>query len=252
MTITFNILFWKGFDFENRLRNLEFSWFRLKKFVSYLKEKGITSECLLFDFSDENIIPESIHISYPNGVYKRSEKINRVLEYNKENHNPKIICVMDSDIFFEEDQYDKLIEIFTNLNQKQVLVPNLSDIINENDVDFINKTIHNPRTINRGLGGLGAFFMLRFDEIFNIGGFDERFIIWGGEDDNISVRLDKNGCVVSRIDIKLYHLPHKSMAPLAHSDPQYRQQVRYIHNNDIKTPYSLITKKYLNEDTISR
>lgn len=244
MKITFNILFWKGFDFENRIRNLEFSWFKLKKFVSYLKEKGINSECLLFDFSEENILPESIHIPYPTGEYKRSEKINRVLIYNKENYNPEIICVLDSDIFFEEDQYDKLIDIINNLEDKQVLVPNLSDIIDHNEVDFINKKIMDPRTVNRGLGGLGAFFMLKFDEIFNIGGFDERFTVWGGEDDNISTRLSNNGCNVSRIEIKLYHLPHLSMMPEAHRDQRYHEQVKYVHVNEINTTHSKINKIY--------
>jgi hypothetical protein len=250
MKITFNILFWKGFDFENRLRNLEFSWFRLKKFVSYLKEKGIESECLLFDFSEENILPESIHIPYPDGVYKRSEKINRVLIHNKETYNPEIICVLDSDIFFEEDQYDKFIQIIKDLKDKEVLIPNLSDIIDHNEVDFINKKINNPRTVNRGLGGLGAFFMLRFNELFNVGGFDERFTIWGGEDDNISIRLSNNGCSVDRIDIKLYHLPHQSMMPSAHKDSRYYEQIRLLNNQDIVTNSSLISKKYLNESHI--
>lgn len=244
MKITFNILFWKGFDFENRLRNLEFSWYRLKKFVSYLKEKGIKSECLLFDFSEESLLQESIHMPYPNDVYKRSEKINQVLIYNKENYKPEIICVIDSDIFFEENQYDKLIEIITNLKDKKVLVPNLSDIIDSNEVDFINKKINKPRTVNRGLGGLGAFFMLKFDEIFNIGGFDERFIVWGGEDDNISVRLSKNGCDVSRVDIKLYHLPHQSMMSSAHRDVRYHEQVKYVHVDEINTKHSKINEKY--------
>jgi hypothetical protein len=246
MKITFNILYWKGFDFENRFRNLEFSWFKIKKFVSYLKEKGVDAECLLFDFSESNILPESIHIPYPNNSFNKSEKINKALIYNKEKYNPEIICVLDSDIFFEEDQYDKFIKIIWDLKDKEVLVPTLLDIINHTEVDFKNKSINNPRTIKRGLGGLGGLYMLKFNELFNIGGFDERFTIWGGEDDNISVRLSKNGCNVKTIDIDLYHLPHQSMMSLAHRDSKYYDQIGLIHNQEIITEYSLITKKYLN------
>jgi hypothetical protein len=246
MKITFNILFWEGFDFENRLRNLEFSWYRLKKFVNHLKNINIVSECLLFDFSEEKILPESIHIPYPKGTYNRSEKINRVLLYNKDNYNPEIICVIDSDIFFEEDQYDKFINIIKNMKYKDVLVPTISDIINHSDVDFVNKKINNPLTIDRSLGGLGAFFMLNFKEIFDICGFDERFTVWGGEDDNISVRLTNNGCKVGKINLKLYHLPHKSMMTLAHKDPKYYEQIKLIHNQPIVTSYSSIYQKYNN------
>lgn len=240
MKITFNILFWKGFDFENRFRNLNFSWFRLKLFVSYLKQKGVNSECLLFDFSEEHIIPESIHIPYPNGDYKRSEKINKVLVYNKETFNPEIICVLDSDIFFEENQYDKLLKIIESLGDKDVLIPNLYDITNTDGVDFVNKSIKNPKVVSRNLGGLGAFFMLKLDQIFNIGGFDERFIVWGGEDDDISVRLKKNGCTIKTVDIVLYHLPHISMMTMSHKDNRYHEQIKIINSNEVKTRYTSI------------
>jgi hypothetical protein len=247
MNITFNILFWKGFDFQNRFDNLKFSWYRLNKFCEYAQTKNVEVKPLLFDFSEEKNLEDSIHIPYPNGEYKRSEKINRVLEYNEINYNPNLICIVDSDVFFEEDQYDKLLDIINNYDKNIVYVPTLSDIMFKSEVDFINKTIHNPKVTQRVLDGLGAFFIVNFKNIFNIGGFDERFIVWGGEDDDMRSRLINSGSKIERIPIKLFHLPHESLMTSAHKSIEYHQQVSIINNNSIKTEYSLISKKYLNE-----
>jgi len=245
MKITFNILYWNGFDSENRIKNINFTWDKIKQFSKYCNDNELENKCLLFDFSHNKILNESIHIPYINGEYKRSEKINKVLEYNYNNYKPELICFLDSDIFFEESQYTILFNLINTLTPNNVFVSSVLDIMDIKSVDYVNKKLINPSFRNRLIPGLGAFFIINFDDIFKIGGFDERFLVWGGEDDDISYRLDKKGFKISLAPIKLYHLPHISMQDDAHQNPQYHLQCRLIGNNDIITKYSLISKKYL-------
>ena len=49
--ISFNILYWNGFDSETRLKNALFCYEKIKKFSEYTKSKGIDVNVFLFDFS---------------------------------------------------------------------------------------------------------------------------------------------------------------------------------------------------------
>jgi CRISPR/Cas system CMR-associated protein Cmr3 (group 5 of RAMP superfamily) len=62
-SISLNMKFWDdGQPDSTRIRNVSFSWKELKKLTSYLNSNGIVAVSSLYDFSPEQIIPDSIHI----------------------------------------------------------------------------------------------------------------------------------------------------------------------------------------------
>ena len=245
--ISFNILYWHGFDSENRIKNIKFCWNKINKFVEYANLKGIEIKAFLFDFSEDKILEDSIHIPYKNGEYKRSEKMNKVIEYNYDNYSPEIFCCLDSDIFFIESEYDKLINELNNFDNNSMEICSVLDIQIKDQIDYEHNTfrVNQIAVKPRLMAGLGAFFIIGFNNIFNIGGFDERFICWGGEDDDIGERLNKNGIKKLYTSVQLFHLPHESLSNDSMSSDQYKSQCKLIGKNDIITKHSLITSKYL-------
>ena len=84
-SLSINMKFWDdGQPESTRIRNVKFSWEKLKKFTSFLIKNGIDAKCTLYDFSPEQIILDSNHIPYPIGVYKKAEKTNIILKEQKE------------------------------------------------------------------------------------------------------------------------------------------------------------------------
>lgn len=245
MIVTFNIIFWKGFDFDSRYKNLQFTREKIKHFSEYCNSKNLDSRVLVFDFSEKQEIADSVHIPYPNNEFRKSEKINRILEYNKINIGPDVFCFLDSDIFFLEEDYQSLYNLIINLQDKHIFQGNVFDVQNLTGIDFKNYTAANMQTSLRGVDGIGGFWVVKFNEVFSIGGYDERFTVWGGEDDNLVERMKNNGCNIHKVPINLYHLPHASLKNNMANKPQYQFQCGLIYVPETITQYSLITKNYL-------
>lgn len=244
--ISINILFWKDNNFNNRLDNFKICYKKLNDFKNYIIEKNVDIELHInsFEFGKVKYINESILFKRNRKDYRRSEKINLVLEYNYLNIKPDIFCVIDSDIFFTSKDYDSLIELFKNMQENKFYVPIVNNIHNKNGIDLDNIPEINMITSKRHILGLGAFFVIDFNKLFMIGGFDERFIVWGGEDDDVAMRLLKAGMQRDTLPIKPYHLPHESLTYMI-SNKLYFEQCKIIGNNDIITRYSIIYEKYL-------
>ena len=245
MSVTFNIIFWRGFDFEARLKNLQFTTVKIKQFSDYCNSRGIDSRVLIFDFSENKEIANSIHVPYPINEYRRSEKINRVLEYNKLNICPDVFCLLDSDIFFLDNDYSSLCNLITGVENKQIFQSNVFDIQNLSGIDFDNYTATGMQTIFREVAGIGGFWIVKFNEVFSIGGYDERFTVWGGEDDNLATRMKNNGCTIGKVPASIYHLPHASLQNNIHHRAQYYNQCRLLRVSETVTRHSIITNKYL-------
>lgn len=210
LKVNFNICFWTFHDVDNRIRNTNFSWKCLKRFIDYAKNiPDLEIKCFLYDLSPKKRIEEAIHIPVEKVCYERSKKINLCIEHNYLYSKPDLICFLDSDVFFEENQYDKFINILRNFDKKTFYTSRVLDIQNNLEVDFENLKIdENVNFQIREIPGLGAFFLVDFESIFNIGGFDERFLVWGGEDDDLRVRLLNSGLNRKNIPIALFHLNH--------------------------------------------
>ena len=53
--------------------------------------------------------------------------------------------------------------------------------------------------------------MIDFRTIINICGFDERFKVWGGEDDDLRLRLERIRFYRINLQCTLYHLYHNTL-----------------------------------------
>ena len=231
MKIIVNQIFWVSDD-PDRIRNILFTSVKNKEMVEYLKNKGLDIEYKLYDFSLIKFIPyeEVIHIPTDKKFYK-SWKINRVIEMSKDYD---YIINIDADVFLMDDNYDYLCEILSNLNKSEnkFYVSNLLDLINPNEINFGKRIINknNLKFYERYVNSLGPFYIVEVKKLFDIGGFDENFTVWGGEDDNMSERLITYGLVKETLKSKPIHLPHKNNNYEVVSSEEYKDQIKILEN----------------------
>jgi GT2 family glycosyltransferase len=68
----------------------------------------------------------------------------------------------------------------------------------------------------------GGLFLIRRDDYLQLGGFDERFVGWGGEDDAMTVKLQRAGVALSEIgDAPALHLWHPRSHESTLGQPHY-------------------------------
>ena len=238
ISISLNMKFWfDGQDNSTRLRNVEFCWPKLKKLTQFIKSKNINAECFLFDFSPDQYISDSIHIPYPLGDYKKAEKTNIILKNYVSNYD--FFMMIDSDAFFYESDYDKLLEILQSLESGDVITFDLAKI--DTTQSCVVDNIFYPEKANwsyayagdkeRGplngyLGGLGGVYIVDTNLLINLGGFDEKYVGWGGEDGDMFGRIMYSDlphqCKPQR-SIAPFHLPHFC----DYSNPKY--STRFIN-----------------------
>jgi len=75
----------------------------------------------------------------------------------------------------------------------------------------------------------GCNFSASADAMRRMGGFDESFIGWGGEDEDMAERLHRSGLAFHRTDALVYHLDHDLRTPQTashHFKPGQRTVVR--------------------------
>ena len=223
VSISLNMKFWDdGKEDSTRVRNVLFSWGELKKLSSFLFENGVLPKSTLYDFSEKRIIPDSTHIPYPLGVYKKAEKTNIILNQRV---GYDFFMMIDCDAFFHEDDYPKLLDVILNLKKGDVitfdlakLYNNVSDYLIDNkfikdnsDWDFAYSGNKSNGPLNGRIGGLGGVYICETDLLRNLGGFDPTFETWGGEDGEMMDRILTSDMVKNVIPIRNFfpfHLPH--------------------------------------------
>ena len=178
----------------------------------------------LYDFSPEQIISESNHISYPLGVYKKAEKTNLIL---KEQSNYDFFMMIDCDAFFDDKDFQKLFNIIDNLEKGDVITFDLAKLDNNVNDYIINEDflISNANwsyaysgnrengPLNGYSGGLGGVYICDLELLKSLGGFNENYIGWGGEDGDMLDRIYTSGTpfkMKPTKDFAPFHLPHFS------------------------------------------
>jgi len=245
----FCILYW-DMGCEIRRQNSIISWKELKKMISKLRTKNLNINAYMFEFGNNFIFEDSIKITDPLEYYEKSKKNNLAINHPI-NDECDFIAIMDSDLFFSEEQYDMVFEhvqqlenntekIFFTYNLKDINENERKSVIDFDSIDIIPEKLEElkPNYSWRhswGAGVLGGIFLVPLKEIREMGGFDENFLTWGAEDDEAHGRL-KNYCSwVPKMNQGPYHLWH----PKNEKDDKYFIPVysdKFFEINKVKKP----------------
>jgi len=161
------------------------------------------------------------------------------------------IAIMDSDLFFSEEQYDMVYSHIKELEEtptKIFFTYNLLDI-HENERKQVIDLEKNELIVEKleelkpkyswrhswGAGVLGGIFLVPLKEIREMGGFDENFLTWGAEDDEAHSRLKGYCTWVPKLNQGPYHLWHpKNEKDDKYFIPVYSEE--YFKINKIEKP----------------
>jgi predicted glycosyltransferase involved in capsule biosynthesis len=226
LNISINMKFWDdGQPNSTRIRNVNYCWNELKKLATFLKKQNINTSESLYDFSPVQLISDSKHVPFLLGEYKKAEKTNIILQ-DKRDYD--FFMMMDCDAFFHIDDYNKLLEIISNLKKGDIITfdlaklkDNVSDYIIGNVFDiskadwsyaYSGKKENGP--FGGGyLGGLGGVYICDTSLLLELGGFDEKYKGWGGEDSEMLDRIiysKKPHLLTPTRNFAPFHLPHFS------------------------------------------
>lgn len=219
---------WDGENDSTRLRNVNFTWPAMKKLQQTASERGVDCEAFVYDFSPEKKLDDAIHIPYPLSVYKRAEKINKII-HDLKSKQFDVLVLSDCDLFLHEQDHVKFIESIKQRQPGEVIFHDAAQL----DSDTSNKIVDangefNPEEISYRFsysgdksngplksvpGGFGGLYVCDLNTIIDGGGYDEGYVAWGGEDGNLLSRLIEKkiltwGQIKSTRDYFPYHLNH--------------------------------------------
>lgn len=175
------------------------------------------------------------HFIYNPGLYNRCWAFNVGVKLT----DKKILAFADSDMFMDKDDY---IRAFEACRSFQAVNPNgqtTYNVVNA-DVEALTYEISEKRKLWTFAAGL---ILMQREALDLIGGWDERFEGWGGEDDAIS-HLIYNSLTSKTFDFKMYHVDH------ARSVFDGKTQPGYLYNRmlfeEITTLSGTSLSRYLN------
>jgi predicted glycosyltransferase involved in capsule biosynthesis len=241
------ILYWDtGCPIRNE--NTKISWSSTKKMVKNLKEKGLDITCTLFEYGKHFYFEDSIKIDMELGYYERSKKINIALNHQI-NENIRIVAIMDSDLFFIEEQYDEIYDHIKELESGSdnfFYTYNLLDLNEDERKEVIIDTDINTNKLKDikskliwrhswGSGTLGGFFITPLKPLKSIGGYNENYLTWGVEDDDALTRIK----TVCEWRPKMWTGPYHLFHPKNTKDEKYYIKVytdEYFEINKVERP----------------
>lgn len=202
MNISFNTIFWDdGLDNSDRIKSARFTSVKLIELCEHLKQNGVECVYNFYDFSPTKIIDNSIHIPFPLGEFRKSEKLNLII---KEQSTSEFICVVDSDCFFHKSDFSNFLETIHKLNEYDIITfdaakldKTSSELImiddeNLNTIEFsyaYSGDKHQGPLSGGRRGGFGGIFICKTKLLIDFGGFNEDYKTWGGEDGELLDRI---------------------------------------------------------------
>jgi predicted glycosyltransferase involved in capsule biosynthesis len=216
--------FWTdGQDHSTRIRNVNYTWEKLKKLKTFFSENNIDCVANLYDFSPEKILEESIHIPFELGSYMKSAKTNRIINSNLD---CDFMFMFDCDAFFLDEDFSSLLEVVRSIEDGNFVTFDLAKLSEMDTVsviknDFVDKSFdwsyaYSGSKGNGPLccghrGGLGGVYICDLNLLRNLGGFNEKYVGWGGEDGEMIERISSSNLNYKQIPINKFapfHLSH--------------------------------------------
>jgi predicted glycosyltransferase involved in capsule biosynthesis len=252
MHIVFVIVNWG--EKQERKENFKFSAHQIKKLISFLEKNDIQCSLHLYCFGKENLLKDSTHINLEALNYHRSFKINYAIKdiLNKK-IQPDIFCCLDSDIFILEQDYKNFLNYINNTNFKNTyLTAKWYDSSHREDFNFDKYTyINNIRIETMRASDASGFFLVDFKVLKSIGGYDERFTVWGGEDNDLCIRLHKMNIQKQWMDFFFIHLKHERLNEITILETEYKDlylnQVKIAQNDKSIVRPTLINDYYVQD-----
>ena len=210
--------------------------FVLKKLRAYFADLEIIvieqDEVQRMEFAKELKIK---HLFFENsGLYNRSKAFNIAVQ-----HSDKDAYVFaDSDMFFAKEDY---LTCFAALQKFEAVTPNKSELLNiavsggnPNEIEVLS-IVPYPTFA----GGVMILTRAGFEKI---GGWDERFIGWGGED-NAMDQLIYQKLTSKAFAHKFYHIDHPRSTVDTNKHPQYH--LNHKLSETIKTYHGQTLERYI-------
>lgn len=103
------------------------------------------------------------------------------------------------------------------------------------------------------IGCVGGNVSLAKEEFFQVGGFDEEFVVWGGEDFELGYRLVKAGVTgLNANECFVYHMTHAHLDTSEQRDACEALFYQKHKDNAIHELYDYINNKYQLEQVLKR
>lgn len=213
---------------EKRTRNLIYT-------CKYIKSLGLNVLVIEQD-SEQHIkqLCESLNVTY--AFIKNSGLFNRAWGFNcfKNFIKAEKVFLADNDIIIDKEIiYDTI----KSLDYYDVVRPFNGMVYYYDEESTVKLTTENIRTTDKNFnivniynlsGGVCSF---RVDSFFDkIGGFDERFEGWGGEDDEMHNHIISIGVSIYSFSNTAIHLNHERNHNEGRWQPKYNQNLIYIHD----------------------
>jgi predicted glycosyltransferase involved in capsule biosynthesis len=174
-------------------------------------------------------------------AYNRSWAFNVATKYAMSN----VIVFGDSDLVMNPDQFIEGLKALQNFEMVSPYKSVVDLTPQENAFDMGNiLQINRPgrgETDNQKINIAGGIAMFRKDSIMRIGGWNQSFIGWGGEDDYQAIKI-KNFLSWTELEYRCFHLYHEKVKP----DMKYYQRNLQILNNAISMSVEDLSKQINN------
>jgi len=204
-----------------RLKNLKFllKYYIKNDFNIILVEQDTNTEL--------NEIENDIkHVYFKNDVEHFS--LSKCFNYGVIHSNADYLILLDADIYIEQTVLNDIKKI-KNENRLVILYDTNVIMLNENITnDLITKHVlyYNVSSVIPFLTVGGARFISRVS-YYKIGGNDENFIGWGGEDNAFYIK-SKKLLGITRTNNKIYHMYHPKNTPVVNKKDkkEYLRKIR--------------------------
>lgn len=197
--------------------------------IMVLEQDASSDHELCQKLSDQNVIYKFL---YNPNLFNRSWGYNcavTLTEYGK-------LVLADNDVVLNTDNLQQGINL---LDSYDVIKPfkKLYDLDEEDTINYINNNVYPQNLTNNRINlTAGTLMMITRDAFLKVGGYDERFEGWGGEDDEMTLQLWKHinakELTYHQFGDNLLHLYHSRTVFDSYQQPNYSNNYKYIRDGN--------------------